>query len=224
MARQSLISAFSPADTSLLGEVDADSAFQRRMLENDWRASLVPLLEAKATEIDVLLWDLCDERLGVRELGDGSFVTRSVDLMSTGVDARLGDSTTPVDFGSPRHRGLWEAALVEWRAALERCGLLGRLILVAPPWAESALDGAKSPTSFGRTARDANSIFADYHRAAVRELGCPIVTISEAEARSDPDHQWGLAPFHYSPSNYGALADRIDAAGSRFQAKSAGPR
>jgi Family of unknown function (DUF6270) len=214
VARQSLISAYSPAATDLLTPFKADSAFQRRMLHDDWRASLVPAVHARCAQTDLLLWDLCDERLGVRDLGQQVFVTRSVDLLTTGVDGRIQDRSTLVDFGSDRHAQLWRASLAKWRGTLEQSGLLGRLVLVAPPWAELTLGGASSPTSFGRTARQANSIFERYHEAAARMLGCPVVSLDRSAARSDPDHRWGLAPFHYSHQNYVSLAEQIDAAAS----------
>ena len=212
VARQSLVSAFTVADTELLTPIDTDSAFQRRMLEDDWRGSLVTHIETQAARTDVLLWDLCDERLGVRELGRQAFVTRSVDLLSTGVDARIQDRSTLVDFGSERHLRLWQASLATWRETLERCGLLAKLVLVAPPWAEVTLDGTPSPTSFGRSAQQANSMFDGYHRAAAEALGCPGVSLDAGAVRSDPGHRWGLAPFHYSRQNYESLAEQIDAA------------
>ncbi|MBM6403500.1 hypothetical protein JQN72_04490 [Phycicoccus sp. CSK15P-2] len=212
VARQSLVSAFSAVDTALLVPFEADSAFQRRMLENDWRASLVPTLEAKGGRADVLLWDLCDERLGIRELSDGGFVTRSVDLISTGVDARMTGLSALVDLGSPRHLELWTEALSSWRSLLSRAGLLERLVLLAPPWAEKTRDGAASPTSFGRTARQANALFDIYHERAANLLGCPVVSLDRGEARSDSDHRWGLAPFHYTEQNYVSLAAGIDSA------------
>ncbi len=60
VARQGLVSAFSHADPGALPAFDADSAFQKRMLREDWVGGLVPRLESRAAEVDVLVWDLCD--------------------------------------------------------------------------------------------------------------------------------------------------------------------
>lgn len=221
VARQSLISAFSHVEPDTVGEVTAESAFQRRMLENDWRGRLASVLEAKADRIDVLLWDLCDERLGVRELGEGGFITRSVDLLSTGADARIDPQSRVIDFGTPAHLRLWREALTQWRGVLTTLGLLDKVVLLAPPWAQTAVDGTPSPTSFGRTPQEANALFAEYHRTAVEMLGCPVVTLGEEVARSDQTHQWGFAPFHYARENYVSMADDIEAA---FTVQSQDPR
>ncbi|MBR7742604.1 hypothetical protein KC207_04800 [Phycicoccus sp. BSK3Z-2] len=214
VARQSLISAFSPVDTQALYPFEADSAFQRRMLHNDWRASLASTVESTAGDVDVLLWDLCDERLGVRHLPSGGYVTRSVDLVSTGVDARLRDEAELLDLGSSRHRRLWWEGLGTFRDLLERTHLLEKTVLVAPPWAARTVTGEPSPTSFGRSADEANELFDEYHRWAVEGLGCPVVSLAPDDARSDSTHRWGLAPFHYARENYVSLATQIDAVAS----------
>ena len=210
VARHGLVTAFDPVPVALDGPVATTSSFQRRMIELDHRRGLVPLLESVAERVDVLLWDLCDERLGLRRLPDGAVVTRSVDLLSTGLDARLAERSTLVGFGTPEHRRLWQATLPRWRELLERTGLLDRLVLLAPPWAARAVDGSASPTSFGRTPDAANPVFAAYTADATAALGCPVVTLPEEQVRSDPDHQWGFAPFHYAEATYTALAAAID--------------
>lgn len=212
VARQSLISAFAPADPEVIGPVAAESTFQRRMMQNDWRGTLADTLAATAGRTDVLLWDLCDERLGVRALDAGGYLTRSVDLVSTGVDARLDAVSRTIDLGTPEHEQLWSEALVRWRAVLDAAGLVDRVVLLAPPWAASAVDGTPSPTSFGRTPEAANHLFTPYHRSIVNLFDCPVVTIDGGEARSDQGHRWGFAPFHYSVDSYVSMADDIAAA------------
>ncbi len=215
VARTSLVSAFAPSGLADVGTVETTSSFQRRMLESDWRGGLLPLLESRADQVDVLLWDLCDERLGLRDLGDGRYLTRSVDLLTTGVDGRLKDRSVTLELGEPAHRALWDDALGRWRELLGRLGLLDRVVLVAPPWAVEAGDGTPSPTSFGRTAQEANVLFAGYVAAAAETVGCPVVTGGEVPVRSDPGHQWGFAPFHYAAETYLALAGAIDAVATR---------
>ena len=106
----------------------------------------------------MLLWDLCDERLGVRELGQQVFVTRSVDLLSTGVDARyqIRSSTGRLRDASAR------AALAEPPRDVARdAGALRTDRQGRPrsrhPGRSDRCDGTPSPTSFGRTPQQANS-------------------------------------------------------------------
>lgn len=211
-ARQSLISVYGRADLALLPAFTTSSPFQRRMIEEDWRSGLVWQLKARRAETDILLWDLCDERLGVRRLQPRGFVTRSVDLLSTGIDAALESSSDVVDFGEAKHLKMWSKRLKDFRALLDELDLSHRLVLLAPPWAERTVNGAPSLTSYGRSAAEANALFAPYHEAITSTLHCPIVTLPVDETESDPEHKWGPAPFHYSAANYTALAASIDEA------------
>ncbi|WP_299449777.1 DUF6270 domain-containing protein [uncultured Serinicoccus sp.] len=217
VARQSLISAFTPPSARGVPAIDTDSEFQRRMIVGDWESSLPAQLRQHADGIDLLLWDLCDERVGLRRLERvgarptaHAWGTRSVDSIRAGVDAQL-DSSRLVAFASARHRVLFLHALRRFRALLDELGLRERTLLLAPAWATRTSDGESVPTSFGLDPDRANRLFRDYHRTATRVTDVAAAHVGEVAA--DAGHPWGVAPFHYTESVYCSLAGQvIDAA------------
>lgn len=209
VARQSLLSVFARL-RSEPPPFHASSRFQRRMIERDLGSALLPTLRERAPEIDLLLWDLCDERLGAYVLPRG-VATRSVDTIATGLDEAFEAEGDLLEFATDGHLALWTRRLRDLRSFLTQQGLLSRLVLLAPAWAETSSAGGPSPSSFGRQPAEANRQFAAYHAAAARILGCPVVTRDASVLRSDRDHRWGEAPFHYVRADYAALSVELDA-------------
>lgn len=164
VARQSLISAMTPARPQPLHPTPTLGAFQRRSLESDWGSGLMPTLRSQLKRVELLLWDLCDERLGVYEFDDGTFCTRSVDLIGSGVEDTAAAGAQLHEFGTVEHFRLWTRSMAAFAAEMADCGL--PIILIAPDWAITALDGTATPTSFGLTATRANEIYPAYYAAA----------------------------------------------------------
>ena len=198
------------------------------MVEGDAVSDLPRRVEAAAREVDLLLWDVVDERLGVHVHEDGGITTDTVESRTqrgTSEETVAPPGTRHVAFGSDEHFALFEAALPAWRAVLERTGLLERTVLVAPPWAAREVEGGATPPSFGLSADEGNALFRRYLAAARDQVG--VRTLGQ-ELASDPDevpeqesgywvhslsaHQWGPAPFHYDDATYLVLAGAIAAA------------
>ncbi|WP_442859273.1 DUF6270 domain-containing protein [Arthrobacter sp. CAN_A1] len=102
VARQSVISSAS-APTKLLGTGNLTSAFQIRSVRNDHRSSLFAELSSAAVTTDLLLMDLVDERLGVVNLSDDTWVTYSAELVRSGALDSLPEHPTVLKFGTDRH-------------------------------------------------------------------------------------------------------------------------
>lgn len=234
VARQSLISGFGPAAAPLVEPSGLPSRFQQRMVEADAASDLPERVETHAPRVDLLLWDLVDERLGVHVRADGGITTDSVEarsLRGASAATELPEGTRHLPFGSDEHFTLFEAALPLWRGLLERTGLLGRTVLVAPPWAERTAEGDLTPPSFELSATEGNALSQRYVAAARRVLGLPVLGLSlrqeatradhEAGADDRPtvharvDHHWGPAPFHYDDATYTVLAEGIADAARR---------
>ncbi|WP_298886885.1 DUF6270 domain-containing protein [uncultured Serinicoccus sp.] len=210
VARQSLLSAYSRVDEEELPPHETSSAFQRRMIEGDWTSSLPRALARVRGRVDLVLWDLCDERLGVRRLASGHYVTRSVDTIATGLDTQLEkQGAALVPFGSPQHRRHFTARLRSFRQRLRELELLERTLVLAPAWASRCGDGTPTPSSFGLSAEEANPIFADYHDEVEKVVGVPIIRLGEDLVEGAAHHRWGKAPFHYSDEVYLRLVDHI---------------
>lgn len=209
VARQSLISAFGRAGEPHFDVSVLPSAFQRRMLEGDARSSLPGLVGELADGVDLVLWDLVDERLGILDHVNGGTSTDSVELRHA---QSLGQATagpTGPAFGSPEHLARFTAALAPWRALLAHHDLLSRTLLLAPPWAEKTDEGEATPSSFGLEAAQANELTEAYLRAASRELAIPVLGQGLDHVVSRAGHQWGVAPFHYDDATYLTLAGEI---------------
>lgn len=205
VARQSLISA-TAGDAGPLDLSGLESKFQRRMLAGDVAGDLGERLSAQSKAIDLLLWDLADERLGVLVAPDGRTVTRTVEAIKTGLP-HVRDWTL-VEFGSDEHFTRWAAALRLFCTQLDALGLTTRTALLAIPWATATDAGQPAPDSFGIGSADANARYRRYYREA-ESVGFPVLGLPERSVLASVSHQWGLAPFHYDGATYAAIGDLI---------------
>ena len=207
VARQALSSAFSSVVAAPL-RVELSSPFQARMVANDWAGSLPEQLAAASATVDLLLWDLCDERLGLYVMAPDQIITRSVELLSAGYADKLPAGVRHAEFGSDEHLKRFKDSLSQFAALLDRLNLRDRLMLLAPPWASSDESGTGGLNSFGRTAEEANTLFPAYEQLAADALHCPVIG-RERRTTASSVHQWGRAPFHYTDDVYDSLAEDI---------------
>lgn len=209
VARQSAISAMSPASPSLLKRLSpSSSSFQQRMVEWDVRSSLVTHLRRDAPSTDLLLVDLNVERLGALRTENG-YVTRSNELWTGANGARALRGAPSVTFGSEAHFELWSHAWTRLVASLVDLGLLEKTLLLETPWATHLNDGTALTTSPGTIEpTKANETYVRYYRH-LSGLGVRCATLPEALAVSHAAHQWGAGPYHYIDDAYDWLADAI---------------
>lgn len=200
VARQSLVSAFSPPVT-LLEPPTMASRFQQRMVRWDYTSHLPNVLAACAGTVDLVLWDLTDERLGFYVLPDDTVVTRTVDLIAAEADGPVDGAGIFIEFGSDAHFEMWSSAVSLFVEALAEHHPTARLQLLALPWAEFTETGDATPTSFGLSASDANQLLKRYYDFADT---VPRVALAGrgSSATASSTHRWGIAPFHYSTDNY----------------------
>lgn len=206
IARQSLVSAFSPPVT-LIPAPQLESKFQARQVDGDFSSSLPSTLR-RITAIDLVIWDLTDERLGFYVLPDDTAITRSVDLISAGLDDSIADVASLIEFGTDLHFDLWRSVLPRFLAQVKEHHPQARLVLVAPPWATHSIDGTPTPSSFGMSAEEGNAKYARYLDEAARR-GVEIIGRDIADPRSSAEHIWGEAPFHYAPEVYQELVSQL---------------
>lgn len=208
VARQSLISAARPPIAYPLDLSGIASRFQQRMVQGAMSGSLYGSLSRHAQDTDLVLIDLTDERAGVFEMPDGSYFTRSIELDSAGLTQRISDASTRyLRFGSDEHFEVFAWAAQALRAELDRLQLTERTLVLAPNWAEYTIDGQYSGDSYGYTPSDANYFLQRYVDLLEKYLG--LRTVRLADTRSDVNHQWGLAPFHYAAPVYTHLVEQL---------------
>lgn len=211
IARQSLISAFSPPVEDVPAAVEElPSAFQRRMQRGDFASDVLRQIHRSKEEIDLLLWDLVDERLGVYVYGDGTVVTRTVELIRSGLDEEIAAEAEHLPFGSDEHFARWAGAAERYLAFLDAQGLRNRTVLLAVPWAERAVSGEPTPSSFGTSAAEANQTFTRYYEA-LESRGVSVTQPTRTPV-ADVEHRWGLAPFHYAETHYRDVAEALQRA------------
>lgn len=207
IARQSLLSAGSDASAEFPEDHGVSSQFQERMLRDDFAGALEFRLK-RLTDVDLLLWDLTDERHGVYRFPDGTVVTRSVDLLNAPAVFSAVKGASHVVFGTDEHFALWSTRTAQFAGFLHRTGLLSRTVALDIAWAEATADGESTPGSMGTSARAANVMFERYW-GALRSLDVPILRMAPEEVVADSRHQWGLAPFHYAPQVYAEILRRL---------------
>lgn len=208
IARQSLLSAGRDASAHLPDGLEIDSDFQRRMMTGDFAGNLAGRLAEAAPTTDVLLWDLADERHGVHVFEDGSVVTRSIDNVRHSEIAVAMEQVRHVRFGTDEHFTLWSARAETMKEKLQRLGLFEKTIVLQVPWALVTADGKSTPWSMGTSAKDANLAYHRYYER-LRELGFTMLELQPLGVLADPEHRWGLAPFHYTQEVYEEIAQRV---------------
>ena len=197
IARQGMLSAaLGPA--SLKGKVQLDSAFQTRSVEMDIAGNALNQLEAAADKAELVLLDLMDERLGAYRTLGGAFITRTWELLNSGILEQQPKPLSFLEFGSDKHFDLWQAsaeAVIKQIRAFEH-----PIILLAPPLADHDLEG--NPLDYmGKPVADWNTAFDRYYDA-IEQLGVTVLRPPAELAVADKDHKWGLAPFHYAKPMY----------------------
>lgn len=209
VARQSLISAYSPAVTSMQPPT-LESAFQQRMVRWDFASALPDILKENSNGADLVLWDLIDERLGVYVLPDDTAVTRSVDLIAADAERPLSQVASLFEFGSDEHLSMFAATLPPFLQSLRTYHPNARVALLMPPWAERTESGAPTPASFGLPAETANRLYERYYEIAAAMPGVTAVG-RYLDVTAAAEHAWGEAPFHYQSTTYERLAAAIAA-------------
>lgn len=208
IARQSLLSADHDASGQFPAEVEIDSEFQRRMMAGDFAGNLEERLAEAAPETDVVLWDLADERHGVHLFEDGSVVTRSIDIVRTPEVLSVIEGARHIPFGTDEHFELWAPRAERLRDVLTELGLFARTVVLRVPWALVTTEGKSTPWSMGTSAREANVAYLRYYER-LDELGFRILELQPLGVLADPDHRWGLAPFHYTQDVYEEIVERV---------------
>lgn len=208
IARQSLISADTDASGRFPEDAQVAHRFQKRMMEADFAGDLTERLAAVADRTDLLLWDLTDERHGVHVFEDGTVVTRSIDLMAVPEVLETVDGARRIPFGTDEHFELWAPRATALRDALVKLGLFEATVVLQVPWALVTADGRETPGSMGTTAVQANESYRRYFEL-LRELDFQLLELQPLGVLADPDHRWGLAPFHYTQDVYDEIIRRV---------------
>lgn len=208
LARHSLLSHGTDASEKLPADLAVSSDFQARMIRKDWEGDKLDDLINLAEDIDLLIWDLIDERHGVHWFPTGEIVTRSIDVLGSEPASSLLLDDTRIPFGSNTHFEGWAEKAREFVNFLKEHGLLERTRLIRVNWAQTVTDGTEVPSSMGISSAEANSDFQRYY-TLLESVGVPMIEVPEDIVQADPNHKWGLAPFHYVPAVYEYIGAKL---------------
>lgn len=193
VARQSAIVGLAPA-TDLPVPLDAlESLFQRRMLAGDKEANASFRLE-KSDGVCVLV-DLVDERTGVWQFPDGTYLTNSVEALRAGVnDWGPGLGGRLIAFGTDEHFFLWKQGFTVILRRIMRTGK--PVILLDVAWAE-VFEGQTPPKGI-------RSYVSGIGRRSFRYASHLLRTMRRAESIKG-----GIACLAAAPSSPGDMHVRI---------------
>lgn len=169
VARQSAIVALSSASKLPVPLDTLESNFQRRMLVGDMKSDAGARIEEDRAVC--VLVDLVDERRGVWQFPDSTYLTNSVEAFRTGVDvwgpemgARL------IEFGTDEHFELWKQGFRLVARRMMRT--MKPIILLDIAWAE-VFEGQTRPqglvSSLGGVARRSQRKVSHMLRVSKRE-------------------------------------------------------
>lgn len=207
VARQSMISAISKP-TMLLEGAELTSAVQNRSLAGDIRSNMLQLLRRHSAEIDVLVIDLTDEPLGVIQLPDGNYVTRSQELVSSGRMDGVQGRMRHINVLTERHWTLWENAATRLFSAVTELGLRDKTIVLNTPWAEMTDAGEPVDGFRGLDTSELNAYLGECC-AHIRSLGFRVLDMPVELAYSSNQHRWGVAPYHLGEPARQWIADQV---------------
>jgi hypothetical protein len=193
LARTSLASVGMPpvSDSEVRGKVAGlASPFQRRMLLNDLdKSTLVTIAE---TAHDILLLDFIDERFNV-VLSGSSLFSVSGELEKAGFE--LG-ARTVLSPDSDVFLTLWLAGLDRLLSTVDQ----SKVVLNRAYWAERFPDGSDA-SSMGWIRRS-NATLRRLYDAVERHWRLPCIDYPPELVVADPQHRWGVAPYHYTEAFY----------------------
>ena len=183
------------------------SGFPRRMVEEDLTKSIVDRIVEQ--QPDLLLIDLCDERLQLARTGR-SWVTVSEYLKrSAGGERAVSAADELSSATQPRRPKLFAAAARRIGRRLVRELPNTTFVLNEAPYVTEIAGGGRLPEPQAGWARELDAAQRPMLRAVAEELAPRLVrAVPPPEVRLiDPDHKWGLASYHYAEDYYHWLID-----------------
>ncbi|MFD1376381.1 MULTISPECIES: DUF6270 domain-containing protein [Micrococcaceae] len=200
IARQSLISANSLPETRI-NTANSSTNFNSRMVVGDIKSSLFSTLREKSNEVEVFLFDILSERLGVYRLQGGRYITNSAELSKSSLLDDFPYAKAKIHFGTSQHFELWKQGVLTLKDILVECGLFSNSIYIETIWTDHSCQGSNVPKFRNWSAHYANKLYEPYF-SYLRELGFRSIKPSLDISLSDENHKWGSSPYHYQPEYY----------------------
>lgn len=209
-ARQSLISATGKPYPIAAQTGRLESRFQIRNLQGDFDGSIFRTLLDVGAQAEYVFWDLTDERLGVMKLSDGAYITRSVELLQSGLLEGQDDAEW-IKFGSEEHFVLWEESVKRFAEFTQAHAIESKIVLFNLPWSMWDDDGVPLNKTWDMFPDEANNLFARYVAVIRKHMNVRCLELPWDRTVSSKTHKWSLAPYHYQDQVYGLIAEQFTA-------------
>ncbi len=203
-ARTSLAALTAPPtpDPMLLERLE--SPFQRRIVGRDLDKSFWQALENQS--FDFLLLDFIDDRFDLLPRA-GGLVTLSSEFIRA---AGQPDRALRIDSIGAEKRRLWRLGWQRLLKDLDRLGLRHRVIVNRVRWADQDLNGQTLLRPDPATRAAQNDLLEWLYEQVAQDLPeAGWLSYSETLLLADPNHKWGLSPFHYGRGFYDEAARQL---------------
>lgn len=181
------------------------SAFQRKMLQQDWSNNLFEIIKTahENNSIDLLVIDSVDERFGLIEITDNVYVTNSDEFRSGQLINSQAAKKITAD--SEEFFSAWEYGFQRLLEVFPREKIIYNNVL----WSRY-LDSGQSFNEILPPGRIdwCNGIMKRLYSIAGQYLSSEqFVNYPEEIFVGDSNHKWGKSPFHYTQDVYDYLID-----------------
>ncbi len=192
-------------------EINLDSQFQRRMIIYDYRKTLFNRLAQR--DFDFLLIDFIDERFDLIQFWDKSLVTKSSELIFSGL-------LSPNLFRKWRYKEIsrlnmhfdkWAKACEIFVERVKEIVPEENVLIVGGFWARNYLAKSGNMVAFEeREEIDShNALLMKYYQYINKAFGGDQLLVSDEHPFADEMHVWGLSPFHYTLTWYDEMKDML---------------
>lgn len=197
LARTSIASSFQEKSITEYDTSVIQSAFQRRMVDNDLSKKTID--EIEKVDFDFLVIDLIDERFGVVKTFDGRYFTLSSEFKE---NILLGDD---VKLLSPNDDELFDLWCQGWDKFIELAKLKGfhnKIVINKVFWSNKDLNNEVVFPEYQRWI-DKNNLWLKKLYAYIESSeDVKILSYPNEILRIDRYHKWGGQPYHYTASLY----------------------
>ncbi|MGP5646295.1 DUF6270 domain-containing protein [Psychrobacter celer] len=178
-----------------------ESDFQRRMVESDFNNSILESISNN--NYDILLIDLMVDRFNLGVLED-KLITVSTSFALSKIKPESFIKTHSEQFLSE-----WYKGVENFLSVIDKTVGREKIKLNKIYWADRATDEKHTVEINKRwdVAKNNNKLNVLYSFLEKRLPATSIIEVSKELFIANPNHQWGLAPFHYTDDYYTTMVE-----------------
>lgn len=195
LSRVSLISMCS-SKPNIIPEIQSNvTGFLKRTLVEDFEKKHLEVLTSN--DFDYLIIDFIDERFSLRTDVNGSYITNSQYVRShTNADISF---PTIVPRLTHECLGKWISAAGYFTKQILKILPQEKIVIHEAYWVDGLKDSDRHNTYL--------SIYYNFLKVLMPKAN--YIKVSEKNIQTDPNHKWGVAPYHYKKEYYEEFAEKL---------------